>query len=829
MAGQPTHRILGGCHGRGVVPVARRMHFRLQYHYFSKTAACCYLPSVGFILPRLCSSWSSLEQPHQVSLLHSTTPFTTIKCQTLPALPVVSHPGNLKYSRSYQRRPLNGCQRANFCSITNNATSDTESHHDNTQQQHQQQVGLFSIRGLLFPSDFQRLTRQAIQDSNVLRGQIPEDPDNAIVTPNQAVEMLHTLDRISQIVCNVIDAAELCRSTHVSPKWRQAADQAFGTLQDYILTLNTDIALYNALATIELKFYSQLTEEEQRFCFLLKREFELDGIHLPHQQRQEVKEVHSQVTTLETLYMRNITHSVKQFAVDAALIESVIPRHVLQEHGAVYNHDDTDSTKVHLTADTPITHSITSFSPSPNLRRQVYLECMTSCFENMDCLRALQDARHRLAVSLGFPSYAHRFLQDKMAQSPHNVSQFLQDLHQRIQPFYKLDMELLLRAKQQVEGSSSPQQIEPWDIKFYTKFIKSQQGLDPTELTPYLSLKNTLEATQTLVQTLFGIQMRSMELKEAERWDVDHTLNEHLSQRDIQQNIRKFVFTDEITGQELGTMYLDLHPRPGKYTHAAHFTVRCGCLLTNQNGGPNDAVEYQKPIVALVCNMNTGQASFSSHQEVETFLHEFGHALHSLLSRTKFQHMSGTRAAMDFVETPSHWMENYAWDEEFFLHLAKHEHTGEPMPSEIMLALSKSRTQFRFLEMQNQIVLASFDQAIFGARPTNSPNIAHPMQVWEALHHHHNVPYASGTHWFTNVGHLVTYGAGYYGYLYSQIFADAIWNQLFRSQSMRREAGVNLWKTLLQHGGARDPNIMLEELLGQKPTVETYWRSIQNV
>jgi mitochondrial intermediate peptidase len=724
--------------------------------------------------------------------------------------------------RSDQKRQLKGRQKVPFFISANDASTDTKSHYD------AQAMGLFSIPGLVYPSDFQRLTKLAIQDSNALRRLIPEDPDASIATNSQAVEILYIMDRISQVVCNVIDAAELCRSTHASAKWRQAADHAFGILQDYILTLNTDIVLYNALATIEFKFYSQLSEEEQRFCFLLKREFELDGIHLPHQQRQEVKELHSQVTTLESLYMSNITHSVKQFAVDAALIESVIPRHVLREHGAVYHDDIDDSSKVHLTVDTPITHSISSFSPSAELRREVYLECMTSCFENMDCLVALQSARHRLALSLGFPSYAHRFLQDKMAQSPQNVSQFLQDLHQRIQPFYKIDMEQLLRAKQQMEGHGLTQQIEPWDVKFYTKLIKSQQGLDPNELVPYLSLKNTLEATQTLVQTLFGIQMRSMDLVEAERWDIDDNLNGHQSEkRDAQ--IRKFMFTDEVTGQELGTMYLDLHPRPGKYTHAAHFTVRCGCLLTNHNNEPNDAPEYQKPIVALVCNMNTGQSSFSSHQEVETFLHEFGHAMHSLLSRTKFQHMSGTRAAMDFVETPSHWMEHYAWDEEFLLHLAKHEHTGEPIPADITLALSKSRTQFRFLEMQNQLVLASFDQAIFGTQPTNSPDMAHPMQVWETVHLHRNVPFASGTHWFTNVGHLVTYGAGYYGYLYSQMFADAIWNQLFRSRSMRREAGVKLWKTLLQHGGAKDPNIILAELLGQKPTVETYWRSIQSV
>jgi intermediate peptidase len=611
----------------------------------------------------------------------------------------------------------------------------------------------------------------------------------------------------------------LCRSAHSSQDWRASAEQAFGELQDHIGALNTDVALYNTLAVILEKHNKgdfTLSPEEERFCILLKREFELDGIHLPDDKRQHVRQLHSQVTTLESLFMNNITNqSQKLFAVDADLVHQVIPKHVLIANGATYG-DKNNNNLLQLATDTPITHSIQSFAPSGELRKQVYMECMTTVPENIDVLVALRDARHHLARSLNFESYAHRFLQDKMAQTPQNVQEFLKDLHKRIQPFYEKDLQILQHAKQQVENSP---QIEPWDVKFYVKLLKSQAGVDPNELAPYLSLSNTLEATQLLVQRLFGIHMEEQDILPAERWDItEHDRNPRHYDIPKDEQIRKFFFTEEDTGRQLGTMYLDLHPRPGKYTHAAHFTVRCGC----RTGGPNSE-EYQQPIVALVCNMNSGQASFSSHQEVETFLHEFGHAMHSLLSRTNFQHLSGTRASMDFVETPSHWMEHYAWCEDFFPLLTKNAQR-EPIPREMMQALVKSRNQFRFLEMQNQIVLASFDQILFG--PQHNTKQHSPTHVWEAIHRQNGVPFASGTHWFTNVGHLVTYGAGYYGYLYSQVFATGIWNQLFRNQSMKREVGQRLWKELLAHGGARDPNLMLEDLLGQKPTVDNYWNSI---
>mmetsp|Transcript_42727 Transcript_42727/g.49303 ORF Transcript_42727/g.49303 Transcript_42727/m.49303 type:complete len:755 (+) Transcript_42727:24-2288(+) len=725
---------------------------------------------------------------------------------------------NLSYQDSVGTRTFSVITHGFRCpsirtSMTNSKTIKCRRFFSNKAQQEKSHlnndrlIGLFSIPDLNFPDDFQRLTKKAIHESDDLRKKIPE----SILSQRQARETLYQLDQISRVVCNVIDAAELCRSAHADPLWREAANTAFAQLQDYIVTLNTDRRLYNALVLVENYYYDDLSEEERRFCFLLKREFELDGIHLPDREHEQVRQLHNTVTTLESLFANNITNSHKQFWVDATLVESVIPKDVLQANGAIYG-DTSQQQKqqVQLTVDTPITHSITSFASSEELRKEIYMETMTSCPENLDVLDSMIDSRHQLALTLGFESYSHRYLQDKMVQSPKAVFDFLEDLQQRIQPAYQQDMTMLSRAKQQMEGNSN---IEPWDVKFYVKLLKAQNGVDPNALAPYLSLSNCLNAMKMITSSLFGIRMEAMELEDGERWDMITEDNENNTPNKGEE-IKKFVVWEEETGRALGTIYLDLHPRPGKYTHAAHFTVRCGCL---ENGPDSD---FQLPIVALVCNMNTGQASFSSHQEVETFLHEFGHAIHSLLSRTNFQHLSGTRAAMDFVETPSHWMEHYAWCKGFLPMLATNEN-GEPLPESMIQALSQSRNQFRFLEMQNQIVLSKFDQTIFGSK-----NKMSTKDTWASIHRQSGVPCELNTHWFTNIGHLVTYGAGYYGYLYSQVFADAIWNRLFHNQSLKRSSGEKIWKKMLIHGGARDANIMLEDLLGHKPTIDNYWKSL---
>jgi intermediate peptidase len=680
--------------------------------------------------------------------------------------------------------------------------------------------GLFSIPELQHPSDFFKLTKEAILKSDALRDSIPHE----ISSQSHAVEVLYQLDHISRSVCNVIDAAELCRSAHASEEWRLAASQAFEQLQTYIGSLNADDRLFQALAKISKRTdFSAFQEEEQRFCTLLQREFELDRIHLPGHERRHVQELHHRVSQLETLFANNITHASKPFWVQASDAEKVLPRNVLEDNGAVYQED-----KVQLHADTPITHSLASFANDAPLRQHIHMETTTKCPENLEVLDAMIAARHELAQALGFPSFAHRFLRDKMAGSPQAVGDFLRQLETNIRPNYQKELAWISQAKQQLEGTP---EVQPWDIKFYVKMLKAQiAGVDPHELTKYWSLSNCLTSLQLLSKELFGIEMHEeTEISLEERWDLvdGHTTTTTTGTTTTiptgDDAIRKFTFLEIDTQRPLGTMYLDLHPRQGKYTHAAHFTVRCGCVVD----GPNSN-EYQLPIVALVCNMNL----FSSHQEVETLFHEFGHALHSLLSRTNFQHLSGTRGAMDFVETPSHWMEHFVWDPDFLQILAR-DPEGNPMPQDKIQALVASRTAFRCLEMQNQILLSSFDQEIFGANYHDSgsskstSSSSTPLQIWEGLHQQHHVPYAQGTHWYSNVGHLVTYGAGYYGYLYSQVFANAIWGQLFQNQCLNRDSGDRIWKKVLIHGGARDANVMLEDLLGKKPTVEIYWKSLQ--
>jgi len=753
-----------------------------------------------------------------------------------------------------------------------------QSHSFSTQQQkQQQQPTLFSLPNLLHPSDFTQLANTAIRECDTVRRTlassltaIDTDNDDGINHKVQkAKQTLHNLDDISNIVCTVIDAAELCRSVHASSQWRRGASDAFGILSEYIGSLNADERLYQSLRKFvfadnndnnittnddsDLSIISQLPPEYQRMAHAMRKEFERDGIHLTYTKREEARELNNVIVGLESLFTNNITEKTKFYNIEGKEmiqeVDKIVPRHVL---GQLVRTSDTTSnsdSSLTLSSDNLLTNTLLAHSPSSALRKEVYMQSNTSIPENINVLDSLIRHRHLHSSLLGYPSYAHRVLSDRMVGSPDKVLQFLTRMEQRCSHVFKRDMKVLSLAKKHIEGEGD---IEPWDIPFYTSLVKAQRqhqrlkedsadGDDGEEsqFHGYFTVENSIEGMKTLVQDLFGIRMKEVEIPMEERWDIDTTSEQAATPESSGGDLQKFEFHHEEDGP-LGTMFFDLFPRDNKFVHAAHFTIRCGQYRNDDDGNnKQDDINHQLPIVALVCNLSPSSSSGSqtllSHSEVETLYHEFGHGLHSLLSRTSFQHLSGTRAAMDFVETPSHLFESCTRDPGFLSRvLAKHYMTGLPMSEKRAEHLAMSQTDFRGIEIQTQIVHSKFDQALFGENPC-SPSLGgcSSTEMFERLHKQAGVPFAHGTHWHSRFGHLVAYGAGYYGYLYAQTFAADIWlNTLALSMSSSsspetiRRGGTKVWKEMLIHGGAKDPKEMIHAVLGREPSVDPFFQGV---
>ncbi|XP_039122984.1 mitochondrial intermediate peptidase, mitochondrial isoform X2 [Dioscorea cayenensis subsp. rotundata] len=343
-----------------------------------------------------------------------------------------------------------------------------------------------------------------------------------------------------------------------------------------------------------------------------------------------------------------------------------------------------------------------------------------------------------------------------------------------------------VRKQSYITGNSAPHA----NLGVLNKLISARHELAQV-IASYFPLSQCLEGLKIMVNSLFGATFHKVAFAAGESWHPDVI---KLSLHHPQEG-------------DLGFLYLDLYSRKGKYPGCAHFAIRGGRQISEK--------EYQLPIVALVCNFSTGTGSMApriNHCDLETLFHEFGHALHSLLSRTDYQHFSGTRVLLDFAETPSNLFEYYARDYRVLKTFARHYVTGDAIPEKLVTVMNGARNMFAATELQRQIFYSMIDLTLFGEEAAASRDTV--SVVSDLKRQYTSWKHADGTHWHTRFSHLINYGAGYYSYLYARCFASTIWQQVCCEDPLSPTVGAAIRSKLLQHGGAKDPANLLRDFAG---------------
>ncbi|XP_017425272.1 mitochondrial intermediate peptidase, mitochondrial isoform X1 [Vigna angularis] len=652
-------------------------------------------------------------------------------------------------------------------------------------------TGLYGLPHLKTAKGFQSFVDEAIQRSGELI--------SYICKKQPAGEVMRAMDEISDTVCSVVDSAELCRHTHPDREFVEEASKASMRINEYLHYLNTNHDLYDAIKKAEQECH-MLSEEAKRGVRNLRADFERGGINLCSGKLDQVNTLNIEISQLcreynENIVMdpgtvdiypssripRNLHYLVKPIHRSVSLITKDLSgsRGILKEKG------------FRITTDPQTVSSVLQFSSDDEVRKMVYIRGNSVPQANVDVLKRLISARHELAQIMGCSSYTEFSIKPNMALSPKVVMSFLLEMSKMVKPKTREEHRLLTKFKREKCGQSDGD-LRPWDETYYMTMMKSSAyKLDASVVGSYFSLSNCIEGLKVLVQSLFGATFHSIPLAPNESWDP-HVLK--LSLHHPEEG-------------DLGYLYLDLYSRKGKYPGCAHFAIKGGRRISQ--------TEYQLPIVALVCNFPGSQnpsAVRLNHWEVETLFHEFGHALHSLLSRTDYQHFSGTRAVLDFAEIPSNLFEYYAWDYRVLRKFARHYSTGEQIPQKLVESMQGARDMFAATELQRQIFYALVDQTLFGEQPLPHGDIS--SVVAELKGEHTNYGHVEGTHWETRFSHLLNYGAGYYSYLYAKCFAATIWKKLCEEDPLSSTTGFALRTKFLQHGGAREPDALLNDLMG---------------
>src|SRR5436189_219076 len=288
------------------------------------------------------------------------------------------------------------------------------------------------------------------------------------------------------------------------------------------------------------------------------------------------------------------------------------------------------------------------------------------------------------------------------------------------------------------------------------------------------------------------------------------------------KNYISYLVTDSATGEPLGMFYLDMFPREGKFNHFAQFEIISGKLLTDG--------KYQRPTVALLCNFPPASAdkpSLLTHSDVETLFHEFGHALHSIVTRAKYGRFAGTHVPGDFVEAPSQMLQNWVWDKKVLdTFAADYRDPSKKIPAEIVKKMNDAKLATAGVFYRRQFAFASLDLALHDVHPENEPydcvGISNPILERVFL------PIDPSTTFVSYFGHLNGYDAGYYGYAWADAIAADMATVFEKAKDgyLDKQAGLRLRREIYEPGESRDVNISIEKFLGRKQSVQPFLKKI---
>lgn len=689
-------------------------------------------------------------------------------------------------------------------------------------------AGLFKNRYLTKPEGFHVFARRNVQKA---AGLVLKVVNASSLDEYRAV--VKNLDRLSDLLCRVLDLCDFVRMTHPDVEFQNAATDAWGMVYQYMNQLNTTTGLNDQLrkAMENPDVTSTWTEEEMIVAKTLRIDFEKSAVHLPAKIRDRFVAMSQQISETGTSFVEGMTPARPYFQLQLRELQT-LP----QPARGFINSQMARKTKARATGlgSFPSVGGA-AFAVQQNVgseksRREAYLASNTASRGTIESLESMLRLRNGVAKLTGFESYGHQHLQDRMmAKSPAAVMQFLTALHKHNAPVVQQEAADLLKAKKTFEFDIHPK-LKPWDSEFFKAVIRhdmyesaaSEHALvSLSKMANYFSVGTVIKGLSILFNRLYGIRFVPREPLPGEVWHPDVRRLDVLSEK----------------GDLVAVLYCDLYFREEKSPNPAHYTVRCSRDIRDEEiaeasedmglagfespeACANDGMETareggvlkQLPTVVLVCDFAppaSAQPSTLQWRSVETLFHEMGHAVHSILARTSFQNVAGTRCATDLAELPSTLMEHFAAHPSVLRLFARHWETGSALPSEAIASRVRMARRFDGLDTERQIILAMADQlyhsAAAGQPSFDSTEVFHWVQAEFAIGPRDD----QSTSWQGFFGHLFGYGSTYYSYLFDRVLAERVWKVVFQAgedgAAVSRENGEWLKENLLKWGGGRDP------------------------
>jgi Zn-dependent oligopeptidase len=611
---------------------------------------------------------------------------------------------------------------------------------------------------------------------------------------------IRELDDVAYLIQGASDRIGLIEQTSTNAAVRDAATAATKKLSDWSVGTDYREDVYAAVKAYANTQPSLEGEDKKLFDETL-RDYRRAGLDLPKDQRDEVEKLRKELSALETDFEDNVTKATKTLKFTKAELEGV-PEDFLSQQG-IKTGDDEYSLKANITFHYLMVED--NAKREETRKRMIVAQYNLARDENIPLLQKILVRRDEVAHRLGYASYADYATETRMVKNAATAITFLENLKTGLQPKYDAELEEFRQLKAQETGDANAK-INVWDWRYFANELKkTKYNVDAEQLRVYFPMDRVQKGLFTIYQRIFGLKFERVEAPY--KWIGD---------------LQLYTVSDSKTGEPLGLFYLDLFPREGKYNHFAEFGITEGKLLADGR--------YQRPVCALVCNFPPPQPdkpSLMSHDEVETIFHEFGHAMHTILTQAKYSRFSGTSVPQDFVEAPSQMLENWAWDKAVLdSFAADYRDPNKKIPQDILNQLKASRLATMGTYYRRQLSFALMDLTLHTQiHATNADDVV-PLsnQVLTDV----SLPVPPDTAFVGYFGHITGYGAGYYGYAWADAIAADMATVFENSPDgyFDKKAGMRMRREIYSVGDSRDINVSIEKFLGRPRSLEPFLKKI---
>lgn len=649
-------------------------------------------------------------------------------------------------------------------------------------------------------SDFEEAFMEGIRRDKESLDKIINNPDkptfdNTIIF-NDESKPDHYYDLLDR-VCNVfynLHSAETCDELDA------LAEKMQPILTQHANDMRLNEKMFERIKAVHLH-HRRLTGEEKRLLDSCYDGLVRSGALLDEAGKAKLRQLTEEMGMLTLQFQQNMLKENKAFTLHITDEKDLSGLPDTAREAAAQTAKETGKDGWIFTLDFPSYGPFMSHADNRELRRQMYMAKNTICTKdntenNLEICKRIVNLRREVAQLLGFKTYADYILKHRMASNTRNVYKLLDQLIDAYKPTAEKEREEVKKLAMKLEGKDF--KMEPWDSAYYShKLQLKKYNIDAEMLRPYLELSKVIDGVFGLATRLYGITF-----KENKDIPVYHP------------DVKAYEVFDK-NGEYLALFYADFHPRKGKQS-GAWMTEFQGQWITRK--GKN-----VRPHVSLVMNLTKPTAdkpALLTLGEVETFLHEFGHALHGMFANTRFESLSGTNVWWDFVELPSQFMENFAVEQEFLRTFAFHYQTGEPMPEELIDRIKKSRNFGAATACLRQVSFGLLDMAYYTKRDAFDENIMEfEKKAWKKAILGKQ---RTDTCMTVQFGHIMAggYAAGYYSYKWAEVLdADAF--SIFKKEGIFNQTTAQRFRDcILSKGGTEHPMTLYKRFRGGEPTVE---------